>query len=124
MPADDSLARETLDVLASGFPDDRRDLWPQARWLGAKINVVLPLTSFQAFVGAEPDTGRKFIVGNPYAYRSPVLSDTVRAAILDMYAEDVARLAKLAVWPSGDGKVYLMTGRCIACEKAPKLKSP
>jgi len=123
MPADEVLARETLDLIASGFPDDRRDLWPQSRWLGSKIDILLPLVSFQPFVGSQPHTGRKFIVGNTYAYRSPALSDATRAVIAEAYAEDVARLAKLPVWPSKGGRVYLMTGRCEACEKA-KRKSP
>lgn len=120
MPQDNELAEQALADMEKDLTADDRRFWPQSCWLKAKVDIVLPMHSFQAFVSAHGDTGRKAVLGNNYPARAIMLADDTRARILSAYAEDVAMFAKLPVWPSGGEQIHLMTGRCIACEQSNK----
>jgi hypothetical protein len=121
MPVDNDLALPALAEIEQGRDDYDRRLWPQARWLKSKVDIILPLHSFQPFIAVHGDTGRKALLGNDYPARAIALADETRQRILHAYAEDVAMFAKLPVWPSGEEQIHLMTGRCIACEKSNKI---
>jgi hypothetical protein len=120
MPVDNDLALPALAEIEQGRDDYDRRLWPQSCWLKSKVDIILPLHSFQPFVAVHGDTGRKAVLGNDYPARAIALTDETRQRILHTYAEDVAMFAKLPVWPSGEEQIHLMTGRCIACEKSNK----
>jgi len=112
IPPDNSLCESALALPAES--EDHRDFWPQIKWLTGKFDLILPLTSFAAFANSR-QTGRRISPGNQYRYRSVSLSDEIRQAIRERYAEDYEKFAKLPVWPSSPGNVVLLAGACKTC---------
>lgn len=121
LPSDDALTEETLAQLAEGKLDDRRDLKPQRLWLTGKVQFILPVYHFAQFAMLFPSQARRpFIVGNTYPARTISLTPANREAIRQLYAEDYRRFDKIPVWPSVPGKVFLLRGRCAACDNKSK----
>lgn len=114
---DEVLAQDALALLKDGFPDDRRDLWPQSRWMTAAVDHVLPLSSLHLFVSTYPPAHRVRATNTSHAGAMQLSKQTI-AAVRELYVEDFARFATLPVYPSGDGRIWLMSGRCIPCEQA------
>jgi hypothetical protein len=114
--SDEVLALETLALLQNGFPEDRRDLWPQVRWMTAAVDHVLPLPSLHQFV-SQHQPPRRVLVTDPSHQGAMQLSKQTVEDVRRIYAEDVARFATLPVYPSAEGRIWLMSGRCIPCEQ-------
>ena len=112
IPPDNLLCESALALPTDS--EDYRDFWPQTKWLTGKFDLILPLTSFAAFANSR-QSGRRISPGNQYRYRPVNLSDSIREAIRNRYAEDYEKFAKLPVWPSSPGNVVLLAGACKTC---------
>ncbi len=99
-----------------------RLLWPQARWLSCKVDVILPVHSFANFANNHPN-GNSLHTRTAYGYQMPPgdreLPPKLREAVLAYYKEDVALFDTLPVWPHGTqfarSEVTLLSGNCSAC---------
>lgn len=116
--SEDALALDTLAFLADSGPKpvERRDLWPQTSWLTGHADFVVPTFELHRLTAVfpRPYSMRPSNPGKPIAIS---MSKGVRRQVETFYEKDFARFANLPVWPSGDGQIYLLSGRCPSCEK-------
>lgn len=111
----------TLDFLRQGnFGGAPTYMLPQRNWLSAKFDLVLATNDIAEYFNSKGEVScnrSNVFYRNPALSIQPYLLGDHQVSLKEVYKEDFDLLDKLLVWSPLVGRIRLVSGYCVACER-------